>query len=256
MVNSGWNFKTEQMKIALIGYGKMGRTIEAMGKAQGFQFPLVIDLDNGADLNKSNLSRVDVAIEFTVPSAAPGNIKKCIDHGVPVVSGTTGWTDGYAEIKDYCLKANGTLFYASNYSVGVNILFAMNRQLARIMNHFPGYRASIKEVHHVHKLDAPSGTALTLAGDLIDENERLRQWVLNPPFGQDGQDDPDSLHIESVREGEVKGQHIIRYESALDSLTLGHDAKSRDAFAEGALLAAAFLRGKTGIFGMKDLLNL
>lgn len=244
------------MNIALIGYGKMGRIIEALGKERGFRFPLIIDLDNGADLNETKLRGVDVAIEFTTPLSAPANIQRCIDHGVPVVSGTTGWLDRYAETEDYCRKANGTFFYASNFSIGVNILFAMNRQLARIMNKFPGYKVSIREVHHVHKLDAPSGTAITLAGEIIAENEHLHHWVLADARGLQGGNDPGGLPIESVREGEVKGQHFIRYESELDALTLSHDAKSREAFATGALLAAEFIRGKSGIFGMKDLLNI
>lgn len=238
------------MKIALIGYGKMGRTIEVLGKEKGHSFPLIIDENNADDLTSGNLAGIDAAIEFTVPAAAPGNIKTCLNLGIPVVSGTTGWNARLPEIEQLCRDAGGTLFHASNFSIGVNILFAMNRQLARIMDRFPAYRVSMKEVHHIHKLDAPSGTAITLAEQILEEITRLRTWTLN----QTG--DSGTLPIEAVREGEVKGRHILVYESGVDSLTLSHDAKSRDAFAEGALLAAEFVRGKRGIFGMQDLLKL
>jgi 4-hydroxy-tetrahydrodipicolinate reductase len=238
------------MKIALIGYGKMGRTIEVLGKEQGHSFPLIIDEINSDDLNAGNLAGIDVAIEFTVPAAAPGNIKTCLTLGIPVVSGTTGWNARLPEIEELCRDAGGTLFHASNFSIGVNILFAMNRQLARIMDRFPAYRVSMQEVHHIHKLDAPSGTAITLAEQILGEITRLSTWELNQT-GESG-----TLPIEAVREGEVKGRHTLVYESGVDSITLSHDAKSRDAFAEGALLAAEFVRGKTGIFGMNDLLKL
>jgi len=238
------------MKIALIGYGKMGRTIEVLGKEKGHSFPLIIDENNPNDLNAGNLAGIDAAIEFTVPAAAPGNIKTCLKLGIPVVSGTTGWNARLPEIEQLCRDTGGTLFHASNFSIGVNILFAMSRQLARIMDRFPAYRVSMKEVHHIHKLDAPSGTAITLAEQILEEIARLSTWKLNQT-GESG-----TLPIEAVREGEVKGRHILVYESGVDSITLSHDAKSRDAFAEGALLAAEFVRGKRGIFGMNDLLKL
>ncbi len=160
------------MNIALLGYGKMGHTIEALGKVQGHQFPLIIDIENSTDFNAENLKNVDAAIEFTSPDSAPGNIITCIDHQIPVVSGSTGWNERIEEIENYCISKNGTFFYASNFSIGVNILFAMNRQLARIMNQFPDYKVSMKEVHHIHKLDAPSGTAITLADQIIRGNMR------------------------------------------------------------------------------------
>ena len=238
------------MNIALIGYGKMGRTIEALGKDQGRAFPLIIDLDNSEDLNAERLKDVDVAIEFTIPASAPENIRTCIDHGIPVVSGTTGWNDQFANIEDYCRKNQGTLFYASNFSIGVNILIALNDQLARIMNNFTSYRVSLKEVHHIHKLDAPSGTAITLAEQIIRQQRLVKRWSLVD------EDNSSTLHIDAIREGEVKGRHSICYESDLDSITLSHNAKSREAFAAGALLAAAFIKEKTGIFGMQDLLKL
>jgi 4-hydroxy-tetrahydrodipicolinate reductase len=238
------------MKIALIGYGKLGRTVEALGLKRGHLFPLVIDVDNTGDLNADNLHGIDAAIEFTTPASAPGNILSCIDLGIPVVSGTTGWNEALPEVEDQCLKKNGAFFYASNFSIGVNILFAMNRQLAKIMDRFPEYTVSMEEVHHVHKLDAPSGTAITLAEQIIREQARVKSWSL------DKQDDPSKLHIKATRKGEVKGIHTIRYDSGLDSISLGHTAKSREVFATGALMAAAFIQGRTGLFGMSDLLNL
>jgi len=239
------------MKIALIGYGKMGKTIETLGLNQGHSFPLIIDADNLSDLNAPNLKEIDVAIEFTAPGAAHENILSCIELGVPVVSGTTGWNERFAEIKALCKQKEGAFFYASNYSIGVNILFAMNQKLARIMNQYPAYQVSMKEIHHIHKLDAPSGTAITLAEQIVQENDRIKGWELvtsNPGS--------DSLKIEAVREGEVKGIHSIMYDSEVDFITLEHHAKSRDAFAAGVLLAAGFLRGKKGVFGMEDLLKL
>lgn len=247
------------MKIALIGYGKMGKTIETMGLAQGTQFPLIIDEENPGDLNSQNLRGIDVAIEFTAPSAAPGNIIHCIDLGIPVVSGTTGWNDRLDEVKEYCLKKSGALFHASNFSIGVNILFAMNRQLARIMNRFPYYQVSMTETHHIHKLDAPSGTAISLADQIIDETDHIENWVLTgPELKEENSEKPVSnlLPIKAIREGEVMGIHSVRYTSDVDYISLGHQAKSRNAFASGVLLAAQYLKGKEGVFGMEDLLNL
>lgn len=238
------------MNIALIGYGKMGRTIESLGKDQGHCFPLIIDVDNIRDLNRENLQDIDVAVEFTRPDSATENIRKCIDHGIPVVSGTTGWNDQFEEIENYCSKNQGTLFYASNFSIGVNILFALNDHLAHIMNSFTSYEVSIKEVHHIQKLDAPSGTAITLAKQIIGKQRHVKGWSLKD------EGDPSTMFINAKREGDVKGEHSIRYESELDSLTLSHEAKSRDAFAAGVLLAAVFVKEKTGTFGMKNLLKL
>ena len=238
------------MNIAMIGYGKMGRTIKALGLDQGYQFPLIIDIDNSRDLNSEKLSKVDVAIEFTMPSSAPDNIIRCIDLGIPIVSGTTGWNDRFSEIYEYCKKQQGAFFYASNFSIGVNILFALNKQLAKIMNRFSSYRVSMEEIHHIHKLDKPSGTAITLAEQIVVQQRRVKGWSLKD------EEDPFILHIDAKREGEVKGKHKVSYESELDSVTLSHNAKSRDAFAAGAMLAAEFIIGKTGVFGMKDLLKI
>ena len=247
------------MKIALIGYGKMGRTIEALGLQQGHTFPLIIDEDNQGDLNANKLKEIEVAIEFTAPVPAPENILACINLGIPVVSGTTGWNERFNEIQEHCRQKNGFLFYASNFSIGVNILFEMNQQLARIMEKFPAYRVHMKEVHHIHKVDAPSGTAISLAEQIIEESSLINQWRLTGPEQEEpASDDNDnkSLSIEAIREGEVKGIHSIHYESAVDSLSLSHQAKTRDAFAAGVLLAAEFSKGKSGVFGMSDLLNL
>ena len=243
------------MNFALIGYGKMGRAIEAMGMQQGHSFPLIIDEHNREELQSSNLSGVDAAIEFSVPSAAPANIMECISLGVPVVTGTTGWNERADEIEAYCRRKNGTLFYASNYSIGVNILFALNRKLAEIMNQFPEYRVSMEEVHHIHKKDAPSGTAIQLALQIQEAHHQIHGWYLKQP-GDPAEEHASQLPIEAVREGEVKGIHTIRYESHLDSITLNHQAKTRDAFAAGALLAAAYIKDKKGVFGMQDLLKL
>jgi 4-hydroxy-tetrahydrodipicolinate reductase len=238
------------MKIALIGYGKMGKTIERLGLEQGHSFPLVVDLENPDDLNSEGASRVDVAIEFTLPGSAPDNVKKCIELGIPVVTGTTGWNDRFAEVDSFCREHRGSLFRASNFSIGVNILFALNRKLAGIMKRFPQYSPSVEEVHHVHKLDAPSGTAITLAQGILETHGGFRTWSLEP------EKDPAVLHIEAKREGEVKGIHRVTYASEQDRLILGHEALSRDAFAAGALMAASFLQGKKGIFSMDDLLQL
>jgi len=233
----------------------MGRTIEALGKLQGHSFPVIIDVHNREQLNSDKLQEIDAAIEFSSPSVAPGNIKECINMSIPVVSGTTGWNEKLPEIEAYCREKNGTLFYASNFSVGVNILFALNRKLAEIMDQFPEYTVSINEVHHVHKKDAPSGTAISLAQQILDVNKQLSGWNLKEP-NDPGGDHAGQLPIEAVREGEVKGQHSIHYESVLDSITLSHDAFTRDAFAAGVLLAAIFIKDRKGIFGMQDLLKL
>jgi len=243
------------MNFALIGYGKMGRTIEALGVQQGHSFPLIIDEHNRELLNADHIKGIDAAIEFSTPAAAPENIMECIRLGVPVVVGTTGWNERSTEIERYCLEKNAALFYASNFSIGVNILFAMNRKLAEIMNQFPEYAASMVEVHHVHKKDAPSGTAISLAEQILEANEQFSSWYLKES-NVACEKNSGQLPIEALREGEVKGKHSIHYESEVDSITLSHDAKTRDAFATGALLAAQFIINKKGVFGMQDLLKL
>ena len=245
------------MKIALIGYGKMGHIIEQIAIERGHTIVSTIDMNNREDFESEAFLSADVAIEFTIPSTAFDNYLKCFEAGVPVVSGTTGWTERLGEIKDMCEKGGQTFFYASNFSIGVNIFFAVNKYLAKLMNKFPAYDINMTEVHHIHKLDAPSGTALTLIDGILGEVDRKSQWRIaeegEKPFESNNKED---LTIHALREGEVPGIHEIRYESDVDSITINHDAKSRAGFALGAVLAAEFTAGKKGFLGMNDLLNL
>ncbi len=236
------------MKIAIIGYGKMGKEIARIAESRGHELALIIDLDNSGDLNKVNLREIEVAIEFSSPTSAKENIITCINNSTPVVSGTTGWLDSWDEVIQLCAEHKSSMFYASNYSVGVNILFAINTKLASIMNSFPQYDVSMKEVHHIHKLDAPSGTAISLAEQISQQLQRKNNWTLETGGSE-------QISIEAKREGEVNGFHSVTYESDFDSITIAHDAKSREGFATGAVLAAEFIAGKTGVFGMKDMLN-
>ncbi|MDH6534370.1 4-hydroxy-tetrahydrodipicolinate reductase [Parabacteroides sp. 52] len=235
------------MKIALIGYGKMGKTIERIALERGHQIVSIIDINNTEDFTSEAFQSADVAIEFTVPATAFDNYMKCFAASVPVVSGTTGWLDRLPIIKEKCEKEGQTFFYASNFSIGVNIFFALNKYLAKIMNNFPNYNASMTETHHIHKLDAPSGTAISLAEDLIAEVERKKRWVLGT------EKETTDLSIAAIREGEVPGIHEIVYESDVDSIRIEHDAKSREGFALGAVVAAEFTAGKKGFLGMSDL---
>lgn len=238
------------MKIALIGYGKMGHEIEAIALERGHTFPLIIDLDNAHDLTPENLKKVDVAIEFTKPEMAYENVKKCFAAGTPVVSGTTGWNDKVEELKKHCKETNNTFIWSSNFSVGVNIFFKLNEYLAKIMNSFPTYDVSIVETHHTQKLDAPSGTAISLANGIIKNIDRKEKWQL------DSQDSSDSLKISAIRRDNVPGIHTITYDSAVDYIELTHSAKSRKGFALGAVLAAEFIHDKKGVFTMDDLIKL
>lgn len=239
------------MKIGLFGYGKMGRAIEALALAKGHQIAWRISQENSGDAVPELLRQADVAIEFTRPEAAFKHIKICLEAGVPVVSGTTGWNDRFPEIAAFCEEKNGAFLWASNFSVGVNLFFAVNRFLTRYMDSRPEYSPSIKEIHHIHKLDAPSGTALTLANDIIAGLSRKTHWELNP-----GESEIEAIPVVSERTGEVPGVHIIRWESPIDELVLEHRAHSRAGFASGALLAAEWLMGKSGVFGMNDVLGL
>lgn len=238
------------MNIALIGYGRMGHEIEKIAIERGHQIGLIIDIDNQDDLKAENLKGIDVAIEFTIPASAINNYKSCFDAGVPVVSGTTGWLNQWDEVLSYCKKNETAFFYASNFSLGVNLFFELNRKLAALMQPFEQYRVEMTEVHHTRKLDAPSGTAISLAEDVLKAYPSLKGWV-NHPGAQ-----KDELVIESLREGDVPGIHTIRYDSEVDFIEITHDAKSRKGFALGAVLAAEFTAGKKGILTMKDLLNL
>ena len=243
-------FKTEieQMKIALIGYGRMEHAIEQIALQRGHEIVSVIDVNNQEDFTSDAFKSADVAIEFSMPAVAMDNYRRAFAAGVPVVSGTTGWLEHLPEIKEAC-KAGQTFFYASNFSLGVNIFFALNKYLAKIMNDFPAYDVRMVETHHVHKLDAPSGTAITLAEGLIDNIERKNKWV----EGKDPAED--EIGICSVREGEVPGIHTVIYESDVDTISITHDAKSRMGFALGAVIAAEFTCGKKGFLTMQDMLK-
>ena len=236
------------MKIALIGYGKMGHAIEQIALQRGHEIVSVIDVNNQEDFTSDAFKSADVAIEFSMPAVAMDNYRRAFAAGVPVVSGTTGWLEHLPEIKEAC-KAGQTFFYATNFSLGVNIFFALNKYLAKIMNDFPAYDVRMVETHHVHKLDAPSGTAITLAEGLIDNIERKNKWVEGKEPAED------EIGICSVREGEVPGIHTVIYESDVDTISITHDAKSRMGFALGAVIAAEFTCGKKGFLTMQDMLK-
>ncbi|MDL2283268.1 4-hydroxy-tetrahydrodipicolinate reductase [Odoribacter sp. OttesenSCG-928-G04] len=239
------------MNIALLGYGRMGKAIEKVAVRRGHTVVLKVEEENRDKVTDEQLKMCDVAIDFSIPTVAPGNYRWCFDNGIPVVSGTTGWLKEWDEIIRYCNDKKGGFFYASNFSIGANILFHMNKELARIMNRFKDYRASVEEVHHIHKLDAPSGTAITLAEGIMSNNDAYNKWELsdNAELGEG------ILPIKSVREGEVPGIHTIIYQSEIDQVTIRHEAFSRDGLAMGAMLAAEFLQGKSGVFGMDALMG-
>lgn len=235
------------MKIALIGYGKMGKTIEQIALSRGHQIVSIVDISNPEEIYSDNFKSADVAIEFTIPANAFNNYMKCFEANVPVVSGTTGWLERIGEIKEMCAKEGKTFFYASNFSIGVNIFFALNKYLAKIMNNFPDYSVGMTETHHIHKLDAPSGTAITLAEGIIENIDRKDRWTLETA------EQPTDLPIHAIREGEVPGIHEVTYESDVDYISIKHDAKSRAGFALGAVVAAEFTAGKKGFLGMNDM---
>lgn len=238
------------MRTAIIGYGKMGREIEKILLERGHEVALIIDQENRHELDREHLQGIDVALEFTTPDTAYENICRLLEGGVAVVSGTTGWTSRLEEVKEHCQKQNGALFYASNYCLGVNLLFLLNRQLAKLMNRFKQYEVEIEEVHHTQKKDAPSGTAITLAEGILREVERKSGWVNEPSK------DPKPIFIRSLREGMVPGIHTVEYTSEDDRLTLCHEIKHRRTLAEGAVIAAEFLCGRKGIYSMEDLLKI
>lgn len=225
----------------------MGKTIEQIAIQRGHQIVSIIDISNPDDVYSDAFKSADVAIEFTTPVTAFSNYMKCFDVSVPVVSGTTGWLDKINVIKEKCEKEGKTFFYASNFSIGVNIFFAMNKYLAKIMNNFPDYDVRMTEVHHIHKLDAPSGTAMTLAEGILENIDRKNRWTLETS------ERPTDLPIHAIRKGEVPGIHEVVYESDVDTISIKHDAKSRAGFALGAVIAAEFIAGKKGFLGMSDL---
>ena len=238
------------MKFGLLGYGKMGRAIEQIASDQGIGIAWRVTRENRQDLTPEFIRQADVVIEFSRPEAAYENVMACLRAGVPVVCGTTGWNDQLEEARHFCLQNKGALLWASNFSVGVNLFFALNRYLSKLMETRPEYHPDLTETHHIHKLDAPSGTALTLVNELISNNSRYSGWSLQPQTSAPGE-----IPITALREGEVPGTHSIRWSSTADEITIEHKAHSRAGFAGGAVLAAKWLRDKSGYFGMVDVLQ-
>lgn len=237
------------MKIGLFGYGKMGKAIERIAEGQGHEIAWRISRENRAAFASEKLREADVAIEFTRPESAFANVMACLEADVPVVCGTTGWAAQLPDAQAFCQKnERSALLWASNFSIGVNLFFALNRSLARLMNARPEYEPSMTEIHHIHKLDAPSGTAITLAEGILAELDRKNSWTLAPETAAD------ALPIEAIREGEVPGTHSVRWQSEVDEITIQHRAFSRDGFAAGAVLAATWLAGRHGFFTMQDVL--
>ena len=236
------------MKIAIVGHGKMGQAIERIARSRGHEIVAIIDQNNVDDIDSEAFKSADVAIECTQPGVALGNYRRILPTGVPLVSGTTGWGD-VAQVERLVADNDAAMMWSSNYSVGVNIFFAVNRYLARIMNRFPQYTAEMEEVHHVHKLDHPSGTAKTLAEGIIAESDRLAAWT------EDAVHADDQLLINHRREGEVPGIHTVEWQSPMDTITLTHSAKTRDSFALGAVIAAEWLPGHKGLLGMEEMMG-
>jgi 4-hydroxy-tetrahydrodipicolinate reductase len=237
------------MKIALIGYGKMGKAIEEIAVARGHTIVLKISVDNLADNTVEAIRRADVAIEFTGPDSAYQNILRGLDAGVPVVCGSTGWLDKLETVKTACLQQNGAFLYASNFSVGVNIFFEVNQRLAALMAPHPDYAVRITEIHHTEKKDSPSGTAITLAGQILEKIHRKKEWVNHIS------DNLDELEILSERTDPAPGTHRVTYSSEIDTIEITHTAHNRKGFATGAVLAAEFIAGKKGLFRMSDVLG-
>jgi 4-hydroxy-tetrahydrodipicolinate reductase len=237
------------MNIALLGYGKMGKEIEKSAIQRGHTIVLKVDVDNATTYTIDELKKADVAIEFSTPETAVNNIYKCFEAGVPIVVGTTGWLEKLEEVKQKCAEKKQALFYASNYSIGVNLFFKLNEYLARLMNAFPNYNVSMEEIHHIHKLDAPSGTAISLANQVIDQMESKQKWVNSATT------DTNELSIISKRIDEVPGTHTVTYSSPVDEISMTHTAHNRTGFAVGAVVAAEWIKGKKGVFGMNDLMS-
>lgn len=237
------------MKIALIGYGKMGKAIEEVALQKGHDITLKIDIDNAKDLIPSNLAGADVAIEFTGPDSAFENLMKCLESGLPVVCGSTGWLNKWHELKTFCQQQNGALVYASNYSVGVNIFFEVNKRLAELMASHPSYQINLEEIHHTQKKDAPSGTAVSLAEQILEKISWKKRWVNH------SSDDPEELEILSKRVDPAPGTHKVAYHTSIEDIAIIHTAHDRTGFATGAVMAAEFIYDKKGIFGMKDVLG-
>lgn len=238
------------MNIALVGYGKMGHMIEEIAKQRGHEIVLKIDVNNQQDFNKENISKADVAIEFTNPESAFQNVMKCLEFGVPTVSGSTGWNTKVEEAKTYCKEKNGSFLQTSNFSIGVNIFFEVNKLLAKLMSSQPEYDVTMREIHHTAKKDAPSGTAVTLAEQILSNLPRKKNWVNEPTQNKE------QIAIISERIDPAPGTHYVKYASEVDDIEIIHTAHSRKGFALGAVLAAEYISDKKGIFSMKDVLNI
>jgi len=236
------------MKLALIGYGKMGREIEQIALLRGHTIVLKVDVNNAAAYSIDDLKKADVAIEFSTPESAINNIYKCFEAGTPIVIGTTGWLNKLEEVKQNCIEKNQTLFYASNYSIGVNLFFKLNEYLAKLMNTYPDYNVTMEEIHHIHKLDAPSGTAISLANQVMEQIKRKQKWV------NKSTNNTNELSIISKRIDEVPGTHTVTYGSEVDEISITHQAHNRKGFALGAIIAAEWIIDKKGVFGMDDLM--
>ncbi len=232
------------MKFALLGYGRMGKAIEEIALQRGHQIVCKVDKDQ----NDGKLEEADVAINFSIPDAAVENISRALNQSIPVVCGTTGWLNTYEEVTQIAQENESAFLYSSNFSVGVNLFFKLNKILAQLMGQHKDYKVSMEETHHIHKLDAPSGTAITLAEGII-ENSKITQWKLE-------EDGTNTLSIQSLREGDVRGTHIIKYESSIDKISIEHKAYNRKGFALGAVIAAEWIADKKGIFKMENVLNL
>ncbi len=251
------------MNILLFGYGKMGKAIEQIALERGHQIAGRIDRADGPDHNRTDLEKlnaddVDVVIEFSTPESAVENIRYCLERGWPVVCGTTGWLSHRADVEQLCREKKGAFFYASNYSIGVNLFFQLNKKLAQFMRNYPSYHVSMTEIHHTEKKDAPSGTAITLAEGVMENLPNKRRWALKEAGAENGSsliDSTDAVAIESLREGVVPGTHTVRYESEVDRIEISHVAHSRQGFALGAVIAAEWIIGREGVFGMNDLLG-
>ena len=237
------------MNIALIGYGKMGKEIEQIALSRGHKIVLKVDINNASTYSVEELKKADVAIEFSTPEAAINNIYKCFEANVPVVVGTTGWLNKLDEVKQKCIEKGQTLFYTSNYSIGVNLFFQLNEYLAKIMNAYPDYNPKMEEIHHVQKLDSPSGTAISLANNIVEKLERKLKWV------NESTSEKNELEIISKRIDAIPGTHTVTYASDVDEISIVHTAHSRKGFALGAVIAAEWTKEKKGVFGMNDLMS-
>ena len=236
------------MKVAILGYGKMGQIIEKIALERGHNILLKINQHNIDELNIENLKKADVVIDFSTPESAKTNIILSIDANKPIISGTTGWLDDYKEVKDYCIKNDGAFLYASNFSLGVNLFFELNKNLAKLMKKHQQYQINLTEIHHSEKLDAPSGTAISLAEQIISESDIKNKWTIN------AENSDEELKIDAQRKGNITGTHSVNYKSETDSISIIHEAHSRNGFALGAIIAAEWIMSKKGVFSMHDVL--